>query len=140
TIRLREPADVPTLIEILIDVHNLTKYPVDGPSSFPARFESPHALISMVALYNGDLAGHAELQPATVLNSAVTNSLTAHGPIESFAMLSSLFVDPKLQGKGIGTQLIEKATKWGKEECRRLALVVLEKDMGAIRMYERMGW
>jgi ribosomal protein S18 acetylase RimI-like enzyme len=140
TIRVRDSSDVPTLIRILTDVHNLTKYPVDGPSSFPARFQSPNALISIVALYDNELAGHVELQPATVLSPAITKALASHAPIDSFATLVSLFVDPKFQGKGIGTRLIDEAVAYGKNERKRLALIVLEKDTTAIRMYEKMGW
>lgn len=141
TIRPRDPSDLPTLIQILTDVHILTNYPVDGPSTFSAKLQSPNALISIVALYNGKLAGHAQLQPASVLNSAITESLSSHGaPITSFATLVSLFVDPKIQGKGVGARLVEEAVAWGKKEGRRLVLVVLEKDAAAIRMYERMGW
>ncbi|CAO2657321.1 Nn.00g034470.m01.CDS01 [Neocucurbitaria sp. VM-36] len=141
TIRPREPSDLPTLVKILTDVHILTSYPVDGPSTFPTKLQPPNALLSIVALYNGQLAGHAQLQPASVLNSMIIESLTSHNaPITSFATLVSLFVDPELQGKSIGTRLVEEAVAWGKGKGRRLVLVVLEKDAAAIRMYERMGW
>ncbi|KAF1841689.1 acyl-CoA N-acyltransferase [Cucurbitaria berberidis CBS 394.84] len=140
TIRPREPSDLPALIRILTDVHILTKYPVDGPSTFSAKLENPNALSSIVALCDGNLAGHAQLQSASVLNSAVIESLISHAPITSFATLVSLFVDPRLQGKGIGARLVEEVVAWGNKEGKRLVLVVLEKDVAAIRMYERMGW
>ncbi|KAH7090221.1 acyl-CoA N-acyltransferase [Paraphoma chrysanthemicola] len=139
-IRPREPSDVPNLTQILTNVYNLTKYPVDGPSSFPARFSSPKTLYSFVAIYNDTVAGHAELQPATVLNPIVKQSLASHGAIESFATLVTLFVDPNIQGKGIGARLVEDALAWGRREGMRLALIVLAKDVAAIRMYEKMGW
>ncbi|KAJ4374181.1 hypothetical protein N0V83_002922 [Neocucurbitaria cava] len=141
TIRPRDPSDIPTLITILTAVHTQSSYPVDGPSTF-LQTPTPNALLSLVALYNSTLAGHAQLLPASVLNSVVTESLksTHDAPITSFATLVSLFVDPKLQGKGIGRRLVEEAVAWGRKEGRRLVLVVLEKDGAAIRMYEGMGW
>jgi GNAT superfamily N-acetyltransferase len=140
TIRPREPTDIPTLISILTDVHNLTKYPVDGPGSFPARFCSSNALTSIVALHDGTLAGHAELQDTTGLNPVAAKALISSGPPDSFAALVSLFVDPKMQGKGIGARLVEEALAWGRAHGRRLVLIVLEKDTAAIRLYESMKW
>jgi ribosomal protein S18 acetylase RimI-like enzyme len=138
-IRKREPSDVPVLIELLTSVYNLTKYPVDGPPSFPARFQSSKALTSIVALYDGSLAGHVELQDLSGLNSVVIESLQFHGPISSFAALVSLFVDPRVQGKGIGVRLVEEAVASARVQGKRLVLIVLDKDTGAIHMYERMG-
>jgi GNAT superfamily N-acetyltransferase len=86
------------------------------------------------------LVGHAELQDTSGLNPEVVASLTPHGPISSFAALVSLFVDPKIQGKGIGARLVEEALAWGRAEGKRLVLIVLDKDTAAIRMYEKMGW
>jgi GNAT superfamily N-acetyltransferase len=140
TIRTRGPEDIPTLISILSDVYNLTKYPVDGPPSFPARFRASNALTSIVALHDGTLVGHAELQDTTGLNPVVVKSLTSSGPLDSFAALVSLFVDPKMQGKGIGAQLVEEALAWGKANGRRLVLIVLDKDTTAIRLYESKKW
>ncbi|KAF1942803.1 acyl-CoA N-acyltransferase [Clathrospora elynae] len=140
TIRPRAPSDAPVLIQILANVHNLTGYPVDGPTSFPARFQSSKAFTSLVALYKGDLAGHVELQDPSALPSTVVKSLASHAPMSSFAALVSLFVDPKIQGKGIGARLIDEALTWGRVEGKRLVLVVLDKDTAAIRMYEKLGW
>ncbi|KAH4254366.1 hypothetical protein HBI04_176980 [Parastagonospora nodorum] len=137
TIRPREISDVPALIDILTDVYNLTKYPVDGPSSFPSRFTSPNALHSLVALHNGALAGHAEIQDASKHPPAITESLT---PLSSYAAFVSLFVHPKLQGKGIGAKLVHESVVWGKANGKRLVLIVLDKDVAATRMYERLGW
>jgi GNAT superfamily N-acetyltransferase len=140
SIRSRSPSDVPTLIKILTDVWNITKYPVDGPPSFPARFQSTKALNSYVALYQGKLVGHAELQDTSGLNPLVTESLTSYAPLSSYAALVSLFVDPAMQGKGIGAQLVREAMAWATAHDRNLVLIVLDKDTAAIRMYEKMGW
>jgi ribosomal protein S18 acetylase RimI-like enzyme len=140
TIRPRTPSDVPILTDILTEVYNLTKYPVDGPPSFPTRFQSTKALASIVALYDGKIVGHAELQDASGLNPQVIDSLIPHAPLSSFAALVSLFVDPKIQGKGVGARLVREALARGKVEGKRLVLIVLEKDEAAIRMYEKMGW
>jgi len=122
-IRPRESADVPMLIDILTNVHKLTQYPVDGPTSFPARFASEKALISLVALYESKLAGHAELQDPSSLNTEVKSFLAAQAELSSFVALSLLFVED-----------------WGRQNGKRLVLIVLEKDKTATRMYEKLGW
>jgi GNAT superfamily N-acetyltransferase len=94
----------------------------------------------MVALYNGELAGHVELQDTSGLNAQVVESLNLHAPAASLAALVSLFVDPKLQGKGIGARLMDEAVAWSRRNNKRLVLIVLEKDTAAIRMYEKRGW
>jgi GNAT superfamily N-acetyltransferase len=137
TIRPRELSDVPALIDILTGVYNLTKYPVDGPPSFPARFTSTNALRSLVALYDGKVAGHAEIQDASKHPPVVTESLV---PLSAHAAFVSLFVDPKFQGKGIGAKLTNEAVAWGKANGKRLVLIVLDKDVAATRMYEKLGW
>jgi ribosomal protein S18 acetylase RimI-like enzyme len=71
------------------------------------------------------------------LNPVVANAIA---PIESHAALVSLFVDPGMQGKGIGVRLVEEAMEWGRANGKRLVLVVLDKDVAAIGMYEKMGW
>ena len=140
TIRPRNPSDIPTLIQILTQVHHLTGYPVDGPSTFFKKLQPANALQSIVALFNENLAGHAQIQTTSGLNPAVIEYITASRPIESFASLVSLFVDPSIQGKGIGARLVEEALIWSRREGKRLVLVVLDKDQAAIRMYDRMGW
>ena len=140
TVRLREPSDVAELTAILTTVYEFTKYPVDGPSSFPSRFQSKNALTSIVALYNGALVGHAELQDTSGLNPTVVAFLQSQEPLTSFAALVTLFVDPKVQGKGIGARLVSEAMERGRQARKRLVLVVLDKDTAAIRMYEKMGW
>ncbi|KAH7401091.1 acyl-CoA N-acyltransferase [Phaeosphaeria sp. MPI-PUGE-AT-0046c] len=139
-IRLRESSDIGSLIDILTTVYNLTRYPVDGPSSFSTRFKASNSLVSIVALYKGALAGHAELQDISGLNSLVVDFLQSQGPLNSFAALVSLFVDPRMQGKGIGARLVEEAVERGRQRGRRLVLIVLDKDTTAIRMYEKLGW
>jgi ribosomal protein S18 acetylase RimI-like enzyme len=139
-IRQRQPSDIPELISILTSVHNLTSYPVDGPSSFPARFDSKHSIRTIVALHDSNLAGHAELQTTNSLNPKVVELLTQRAPIDTYVALSTLFVDPKLQGKGVGARLMQHLLEWSREQGKKVVLIVLEKDQAAIRMYEKIGF
>lgn len=63
------------------------------------------------------------------------NPLTAH-----IAELS-LNVAPSHQGQRIGSTLIHRAIKWSRQQGkRRIQLDVLERNQGAIRLYERLGF
>lgn len=139
-VRLRHSDDIPLLIEVLTEVHKLSSYPVDGPPSFPARFSSRKTLVAWVATCDNTIAGHIELQDHTSFNQLCRESLAATADLSSFAAVATFYVDPKIRGMGIGARLFQEALAWSKEDGKRLALVVLEKDDAAIRMYERMGW
>lgn len=139
-IRQRTSEDIPELVRLLQKVYNLTGYPVDGPSTFANKLQADDALHSLVAMHDGCLAGHVQLRPAIGMNKAVVDSIIVQQPIEQYASLVSLFVDPNLQGKGIGVALVKKSRAWASREGRRLVLVVLDKDKAAIRMYDRLGW
>lgn len=55
--------------------------------------------------------------------------------------ISNISVDPDARGGGIGTKLISYAKYIGKERgCSRVLLDVSTKNVGAYRLYERMGF
>jgi len=49
-------------------------------------------------------------------------------------------VDPAVQGKGLGGMLLGAVESKGQREEKPLFLGVLEKDVAAIRMYDKRGW
>ena len=55
--------------------------------------------------------------------------------------LSNIAVDPQFRGKGIGTYILENAFKLAeKKRCRRVILDVTLNNVGASRLYERVGF
>lgn len=153
-VRQRERSDIPRLHDILTAVYAETGYPVDGPSSFGAFLDPPpeHLLYAITAVLtpadqDADgkehaIAGHAMIMSpsAGVLNPASKAHLERGGTMENHAVLSRFFVSPAVQARGIGSILLQEATAWARREGKRLVLVVLEKDEGAIRLYDRAGW
>lgn len=153
-VRERQRSDIPRLHEILTAVYEKTGYPVDGPSSFDDVLEPPpsHLLHAITAVLAPDdhpdaddqdlIAGHAMIMSpsAGVLNPASKVHLERGGTMEDHAVLSRFFVNPAAQARGIGSKMLEAATEWARREGKRLVLVVLEKDEGAIRLYDRAGW
>lgn len=155
-LRQRKPSDLPILHEILTAVHAKTGYPVDGPSSFDAFLDPPpdqvlHTIVAVLAApeSNGEvehaIVGHAMIMSPTAgggsaLNLASRVHLEGGGTMGDHAVVSRLFVNPDAEARGIGAKMLEEAVAWGRREGKRLVLVVLEKDEGAIRLYDRAGW
>ena len=50
--------------------------------------------------------------------------------------LDSLFVFPDFQGRGIGTEVLKKC----QQEASPLFLYVFQKNTGALKLYQRMGF
>lgn len=154
-LRRREPSDLPILLDILTAVYAKTGYPVDGPSSFDAFLDpSPdqvlHTTVAVLAApeSNGDvehaIVGHAMIMSPTAGGSALNLASRVHleggGTMGDHAVVTRLFVNPAAQARGIGAKMLSEAVAWGRREGKRLVLVVLEKDEGAIRLYDRAGW
>ncbi|KAL1863129.1 hypothetical protein Daus18300_008121 [Diaporthe australafricana] len=152
-LRQRERSDLPRLHDTITAVYEATGYPVDGPSCFDAFLDPPpdQLLYAITAVLqptgpNVDqehsIAGHAMIMSPSsdALNLASKVHLEHGGTMENHAVLSRFFVDPNVQARGIGLKMLEAATAWGQREGKRLVLIVLEKDKGAIRLYDRAGW
>ena len=55
--------------------------------------------------------------------------------------IDSLHARPDRKGGGLGTMLLEAASRWARERgANRLHLKVLEDNVGAIGFYEARGW
>lgn len=152
-LRQRERSDLPRLHDTITAVYEATGYPVDGPSCFDAFLDPPpdqllYAITAVLlptdpkADQEQSIAGHAMIMSPSsgALNLASKAHLEHGGTMENHAVLSRFFVDPSAQARGIGLKILEGATAWGHQEGKRLVLIVLEKDGGAIRLYERAGW
>jgi GNAT superfamily N-acetyltransferase len=96
--------------------HNFEKYA--DPGEMHRRVNSDHVVL--VALAGGDLAGMIELRR----NSHI----------------SLLFVEPKYQGKGIGSDLLGLAIKICRTEIPGLKVVTVNSSPNAVRAYESMGF
>lgn len=152
SVRFREAADTAVLNDILARVHNLTGYPVDGPSVFdtflaPPAGEVARCIVATIKSTdegtNDQVVGSATLMHPTedLYNFASRIYVTEHdGTLDNHAILSRFFVDPASQAKGAGRAMLQDCLSWGREERKRIVLVVLEKDLVARRLYEREGF
>ena len=62
-------------------------------------------------------------------------------PRKDVLLVDQLAVAPSARGKGVGTLLLEAAEAKGRAMgVPKMALSVISENVGAIRLYERMGY
>ena len=139
-VRDRRPADIPALAAVLIRVHALDGYPVEGVADPESWLLSPREIRSWVAMVAEVPVGNITLTVATANDDAarVWQERTG-GDLASLAILARLFVDPDHRGSGAGRILITTAVEHARSVGRAVAFDVMTKDRAAISLYERMG-
>jgi GNAT superfamily N-acetyltransferase len=164
-IRPRLPSDLPSSASLLARVYEKDRYPVQGVSNAIEFLSSPSALASWVAVVAGDtpasppndnqdqaekkdedkddnleILAHISLSlpPPTSTDPAVV--LWRSRNSEPVAVLERLFVDPTARGQGLAEKLMRTVTEEAGKRGLRCVLFALVKDVGAMRLYERVGW
>ncbi|MCJ1439528.1 MAG: hypothetical protein MMC23_000007 [Stictis urceolatum] len=127
TIRHRIPPDLSTCAAVLRRVYAASGYPVQGVGDPTSLLTDPYPDRAWVAEYESAVVGHVAARRFSRDGAEV-------------AELYKLFVDPGFEGKGLGRLLVEVVVAWARVEELELELFVLEKDVRAMRLYERLGW
>ena len=124
-IRRAAAGDAGRLAEIEVFNYRLSFYPIFRDDGF---YFNALTVERLSARY----AAHPEWTENTLVydDGAVKGFVRLDGP-----EIAKLFVEPVLQGRGIGTALLERAVALG---ARRLW--ALEKIAGALRFYARHGF
>lgn len=140
-IRPTIPTDLDALADVLVQVHELDGYPVEGVDEPRAWVELPEALGQWTALLDGQPVGHAALlRPAASDSAPGLLARQEHVPPTQIAVLGRLFVAPGARGRAIAHELMEAAEVKAGEAGLSLVLDVMLKDETAIGLYKRRGW
>jgi RimJ/RimL family protein N-acetyltransferase len=156
-IRPRLHSDLPSCASLLARVHEKDRlYPVQGVSNAIGFLSSPSTLASWVAVAeafpgsassnnstqdeNPRILAHISLSlpPPTSTDPAVV--LWRSQNSQPVAVLERLFVDPAARGQGLAEKLIKTVTEEAGKRGLRCVLFALVKAVGAMRLYERVGW
>ncbi|MFI6024169.1 GNAT family N-acetyltransferase [Amycolatopsis magusensis] len=143
--RERRAADLEGAAAALVRVYASDGYPVEGVDDPRAWLRPADLLHAWVAEVDGEIVGHA------VLTAPVDSADGADGadavriwreqaPDERVAVLGRLFVLPEARGYALGERLARAAMEFAEAQGLRLVLDVVDKDVAAIRLYERLGW
>jgi ribosomal protein S18 acetylase RimI-like enzyme len=139
-VRTIRNADVPGAAAALVEVHATDGYPVEGVAQPTEWICSPATAQAWVAEVNERIVGHvAVLHPRG--EDAVTLWLARGGGENAHVgVLARLYVVREARGCAVGETLMRTAMDYARQRDMRLVLDVMTKDVGAIRLYERLGW
>jgi RimJ/RimL family protein N-acetyltransferase len=139
TIRGAVPDDAPALIECLKRVGGESSYLTFGPEGrgfdevkqrvVLAEAHAKHNALALVALDGDRIVGN-------LLFEGGDRPRIRHGGELGISVLQAY------AGKGVGRAMLESLIAWaqGSGVVRKLDLRVRSDNLGAIRLYERLGW
>jgi len=141
SIRERMPEDLESCAEVLKRVYHKDRYPVQGVEHAIEFLSGPHTLQAWVAISDaGDTIGHIVMSSSAKTDLSIELWKEQHGHVDNIAVLERLFVDPGARGNGVAEALMRTVTAAGQGRGLRVVLFALEKDQGAMRLYEKVGW
>ncbi|GAB2760294.1 GNAT family N-acetyltransferase [Amycolatopsis magusensis] len=138
-VRERRAADLEGAAAALVRVYASDGYPVEGVDDPRAWLRPADLLHAWVAELDGEIVGHAVLTAPADSADAV-RIWREQAPDERVAVLGRLFVLPEARGYALGERLARAAMEVAEARGLRLVLDVVDKDVAAIRLYERLGW
>lgn len=140
-IRPTTPSDLKVLAEVLIQVHALDGYPVEGVLDPHDWLNLSASLGQWTALVDGVPVGHiAMTQPSEGDDAPNILSNSAGVCIAEIAVLVRLFIAPSARGRSLANELVATVERAAQAMGLRLTLDVMEKDHRAISLYEKRGW
>lgn len=167
TVRPRTDADLDRCAAILVRVHGVDGYPVEGVADPHARLHPDRLVAAWVAEIEGEdtgdgggedtaagvgeghadgvgeghaVVGHVALTDPSIGDRGEVGRLAPGLEGKPFGLLCRLFVAPEARGAGAGRRLVEAAMAHARVRGLPLVLDVMVKDRSAIRLYERLGW
>jgi GNAT superfamily N-acetyltransferase len=141
-IRPRRSDDLDALADVLVRVHALDGYPVEGVEHPRAWLTPARQLAAWTALVSNTPVGHIALVKANRDDAAAAMWLRseAAGELDSVAIPVRLFVDPAYRGLGAAKQLMATVSEYAHAHGLVLVLDVMLKDQAAIHLYETLGY
>jgi GNAT superfamily N-acetyltransferase len=138
TVRDAQPADIPRLLELYLQLSAQSEFPENAPrpateahSAALARIQADRNACLLVLEVDGGVAGTLALY--------VLPNLSHSG--RPFAIVENVVVDAGLRGSGYGRLLMERAEELATAAgCYKVALLSNRKRAPAHAFYERIGY
>jgi ribosomal protein S18 acetylase RimI-like enzyme len=150
TIRTRQPTDLPSCASLLARVYDKDRYPVQGVSRAIEFLSSPSTLAAWIAVKPTADSDATTQEEAKIFGHVALTSPSPSDPSvalwysqnrsEPIAVLERLFVDPEARGQGLAEKLMKAVSEEAEKRGMKAVLFTLIKDVGAMRLYERVGW
>lgn len=140
-IRPTIPADLDTLADVLVQVHAVDGYPVEGVDEPRAWVELPDSLGQWTALLCGRPVGHvALLRPCPGDGAPTLLDGDATATLGDVGVLARLFIAPAARRRSLADALMRVVEEAADQAHLTVVLDVMEKDAAAIKLYESRGW
>ncbi|MEV0441071.1 GNAT family N-acetyltransferase [Streptomyces spectabilis] len=139
-IRLRRDGDVAEAASVLMSVHSVDRYPVEGVDQPEAWIKTPSLIQAWVAVSEGRIVGHAGVSRPNGDESAALWFERSGENASQVIVAARLFVDPEARGMGVGKRLTETVMDYAEQHSVRLVFEVMTKDTTAIHLYEKLGF
>lgn len=140
-IRPTAPSDLAALADVLVEVHAIDGYPVEGVDNPRSWVELPRAFGQWTGVLDHRPAGHVALLPPSPEDGAPEMLIRdAHIDLDQIAVLARLFVAPWARGHGLAGRLMDAVEAQACELGITTVLDVMQKDAAAVRLYETRGW
>lgn len=140
TVRARQTEDLPALGQVLVRVHQVDGYPVEGVTDPEAWLTPPREIAAWTALLDDQPVGQVSLTHADPQDDAAQVWTSTMGrPYTDMVIPVRLFVDPTYRTQGAGRQLMVAAHEHAAALGKHLVFDVMLKDEKAIRLYEALG-
>ena len=141
-VRVRNPADVPLLVELLAAQQPHSGYPQNWPLPYPVEqfIARSTETAAWVAELDGRVVGHVSV---TTVEPGLEGDIWSAGtgrPVDELASVSVLFVDHPLSGRGVGSALLDAAVAAIRAVGRTAVLDVVQETAPAVELYRRRGW
>ncbi|GGF32685.1 hypothetical protein GCM10011519_02620 [Marmoricola endophyticus] len=142
SVRTRRDGDLPALLEIISAQQAETGYPLrwPWPGDLADFVRRPEEVAAWVAEVDGAVAGHVALHRVADDELGALWS-AAHGvPIDELRCVGVLFADRRRSRRGVGSVLLDRATRAGLRDGKALVLDVVAGHREPVELYLRRGW
>jgi ribosomal protein S18 acetylase RimI-like enzyme len=139
-VRPRTDADMDRVVDALRAVYAFDGYPGRWPDDAAGWLRTRDPYAAWVAERGTDVVGHVVLRSAAGRRPAEVWSAATGQDQHSCAVVSRLFVVPAARGTGLGRELMATVVAEARRRGLHPVLDVVDTDVAAIRLYERLGW
>lgn len=133
--------DLDALADVLVQVHAVDGYPVEGVEAPRTWVELNDPIGQWTALLGQRVVGHiAVLHPDAGDGAPHLLAEQSKIALAEIGVVARLFVSPTFRGQAIGRDLLDAAEAGACNSGFHLVLDVMTKDTAAIKLYKSRGW
>jgi GNAT superfamily N-acetyltransferase len=139
-LRLRRDEDLEPLVELLRTVYLADGYPANWPNDPRGWLAGSPAIAAWIYEDRGEPVGHLALTTPDPARTWPQWQDALGVPAERLVVMRRLFVAPRWRREGVGTQLINAATRAATDRGLHLVLDVACDNRAAIAFWKTHGW